>query len=120
MKLKRVYSTIIPFKGYLAITIFPWIFIRKELKSKYTEEVHRHETTHGYQQLELLWLLFFVWYVVEWFLKIPFCGFSGKRAYKSISFEREAFDHENDADYNDNRKHYAWVKKVFRVKKRLR
>lgn len=115
MKLKRVYSSIIPFSGYIAMTVFPWVFIRKDLAQKYTPTANRHETTHGYQQLECLWLLFFIWYVVEWLIKIPICYFANKDAYKSISFEQEAYYTQGQVDYNKNRKHYAWMKYIFKL-----
>ena len=35
-----------------------------------------------------------------------------KLAYKNISFEREAYQNQNDLDYLSNRKHYSWIKYV--------
>ena len=32
-----------------------------------------------------------------------------KLAYKNISFEREAYQNQNDLDYLSNRKHYSWL-----------
>ena len=116
MKLKRVYSSIIPFKRYLAMTVFPWVFIREELRSKYTPTVNRHETTHGLQQLETLWLPFFIIYGLEYIIKLPLCCFGFDRAYKSISFEQEAFDNQGKVNYNNERKHYAWIKYIFKLK----
>ncbi len=116
MKLKRVYSNIIPFSGYIAMTVFPWVFIRKDLSQKYTPTANRHELTHAYQQLECLWVLFFVWYVIEWFIKIPICYFTCKNAYRSISFEQEAYDNQGKVDYNKSRRHYAWMKYIFKLK----
>ena len=115
IKLKKVLSSIIPFKGYLAMTIYPWVFIRKDIAQKYTPTANRHETTHAYQQLECLWVLFFIWYLIEWFIKIPICFFVGKDAYKSISFEQEAYYTQGNVEYNKNRKHYAWIKYIFRL-----
>ena len=115
MTLKRVYSNIIPFPGYTAMTVCPWVFIRKKTKERYTEKTDRHETTHGLQQLETLWVLFFIIYLVEYLIKL-LITFSHKRAYKSISFEQEAYNFEWELDYNDRRKHYAWTKYIFKVK----
>ena len=42
MKLKKIYSNIIPFEGYLAVTIWPFVFIRKELAHKFTPAAERH------------------------------------------------------------------------------
>lgn len=118
MKLKRVYSKHFPFQGYLALTIFPWVFIRKKAKERYTDKVDRHETTHALQQIETLWILFFVWYGLEWLIKWFFCSFDGHRAYHSISFEQEAYEHEDELYYNDSHRHYNWVKYIFKLKEK--
>lgn len=116
IKLKRVYNQIIPVSGYIAITLFPLVFVRNDNKQKFTPTVNRHEVTHAYQQLECLWLIFFVWYLVEWVIKIPLCYFTGKDAYRSISFEQEAYANQGKVNYNKERKHYAWIKYVFKLK----
>lgn len=116
MELKRVYSRHFPFKGYLAMTFYPWVFIRKEYAKKYTAKVDRHETTHALQQIETLWVLFLVIYGLEWLIKWFCCGFNSKKAYLSISFEQEANEHEEELYYNEMRRHYAWVKYIFKLK----
>ena len=115
--MKKIYNNFIPFKGYLAMTVWPFIFIRKELTEKYTEKVHRHESIHAKQQLETLWVLFFVLYALEYVIKLILCG-DMNRAYKSISFEQEAFSNENDVNYLEKRKLWSWIKYVFKMKKR--
>lgn len=140
MELKKVYSSIIPFNGNKAMTVYPWVFIRKEYKDRFYSYVKRHETTHGYQQIECFILgvvlsgillilgcgwwslvplgLFWELYVLEWLLKIPLCFVTNKDAYCSISFEQEAIEHEWDKKYNDDRKHFAWMKYIFKLRKR--
>ena len=115
MTLKRVYNNIIPFKGYKAITFYPWVFIRESARQRYTDTVDRHETTHAHQQLECLWLFFFLIYGLEYLIKL-LCTFSTNRAYESVSFEQEAYEHEDEIGYNNVRKHFAWVKYVFKLK----
>ena len=114
MVLKRIYLKHFPFKGYIALTLCPWVFIREDLKHKYTDTVDRHETTHAFQQLETLWVFFFLIYGLEYLIKL-LITFSHKRAYKSISFEQEAYDHEDETYYNDVRKDFAWVKYIFKI-----
>jgi hypothetical protein len=48
-------------------------------------------------------------YIIEWFIKLFFYG---KDAYYNISFEREAYSNEYDYEYLENRKKYAWIKRV--------
>jgi hypothetical protein len=114
MVLKRIYSRHFPFKGYTAMTLCPWIFISEDLKYKYNDTVDRHETTHAFQQLETLWVFFLIIYCLEYLIKL-LITFSHERAYKSISFEQEAYDHEDETYYNDVRKGFAWVKYIFKI-----
>lgn len=112
MELKKVYNNIIPFKGYLALTIFPWVFIRKNAKQRFTDKVERHETTHAYQQMETIWIFFFLIYGLEYLVKL-LITFSHKKAYRSISFEQEAYLHEDEIHYNLFRDDYEWTNYVF-------
>ena len=142
MKLYKIYNNIIPFEGYLAITVWPWVFIRKDCADKYDDTAHRHETTHALQQVECLllglaitaillvlgcgwWSLipigfFFEWYLLEWLIKVVLCFFANRDAYYSISFEQEAFEHEEEVSYNEIRKDFEWIKYIFKLKKRRR
>lgn len=116
MKLRKVYKAHFPFSGYIALTLCPWIFIREDLKHRFTENVERHETTHALQQIETAWIFFLLLYGLEYLIKL-FCTFSHKRAYWSISFEQEANEHEQEVGYNNVRKHYAWIKYIFTLNK---
>lgn len=104
-----VKNNIIPFKGFTAITLWPFIFVRKDEEKYYTDVVDRHEHIHGEQQKEMLILFFYLWYLVEWIVKL--CIYRNRMtAYKNISFEREAYTHQNDMSYIENRMHYSWIK----------
>lgn len=96
--MKIVRNSIIPFKGYKAITIWPFIFVREECS--FDEVDLNHENIHGKQQLELLIIFFYLIYLVEWIIK----------GYRNISFEREAYGNEDNLNYLKTRKHYAWLK----------
>ena len=37
---------------------------------------------------------------------------SDDNAYKNISFEKEAYDNENDMDYLDKREHFSWIEYI--------
>ena len=113
MKIEVIYSKHIPLKGFMALTLWPWIFVRNENSSKFTPKSKRHEITHALQQVECLFLPFLLLYCLEWLIKVPFCGFDCKLAYKSISFEQEAYEHMEEVYYNDVRRHYAWIKFIF-------
>jgi hypothetical protein len=64
---------------------------------------------HARQQLEMLWLFFFLWYVIEYLIKrIRYRDHD--KAYRSISFEKEAFLNDSKPGYPDNRKSFSWRK----------
>lgn len=93
-----VKNNIIPVKPYDAMTLWPFIFVRKD--TRITEVLLNHERIHGRQQLELLIVPFLLWYVVEFVIRTLF----GKGdAYRNICFEREAYENENDMGYLDHR-----------------
>ena len=102
-------NNIIPFAGYSAINLFGILFVRKD--ANITDIMIRHESIHTKQMVEMLWIFFYLWYVIERFIKSfkygDETGGDGG-AYRNISFEREAYDNEDDETYLDNRKHYSW------------
>lgn len=92
-------NSIIPFKGFKAITLWPFIFVRKGCS--FDEIDLNHEKIHLKQQLELLVIPFFLIYISE----------SIFRKYRNISFEKEAYRYEEDLGYLKRRKHYAQWRK---------
>lgn len=111
--MKKIYTKHFPMKGFKALTLWPFIFVREDRKDYFTAKDERHETTHAIQQVECLWLLFLVIYGAEYVIKLPFCKFDTIRAYMSISFEQEAYEHEAETYYNEVRRHYAWLRYLF-------
>ncbi|MBN9313813.1 MAG: hypothetical protein BGO40_02660 [Chryseobacterium sp. 39-10] len=84
------------------ITLFPFIFLRKP-EDKTNAVLINHEKIHLRQQLELLVIFFYLWYVIEyyyWYFKLR----DSYLAYKFISFEREAYAQEGDLHYLQKRK----------------
>lgn len=41
--------------------------------------------------------------------------FGKVKAYRSISFEQEAYDNDDNYDYLNNRKRFSWLKNIFRL-----
>ena len=115
MELKEIYTRNFPARGYTALTVWPWVFIREDCRQKYTSTAKRHELTHACQQKECLLLPFFLWYALEWAVKLLVCRLDADRAYRSISFEQEAYANQAGVEYNRERRHFAWVKYVFRL-----
>lgn len=102
----EIHNNVIPFKGYKCITLFPFLFIRKDVKPM-SEVDYRHEDIHAIQQLEMLLVFFYLWYGIEYLIRF----FSDSRyPYRDISLEREAYENEDDEDYIRERKLYSWTK----------
>lgn len=91
-----------------AITLFPVILLRRP-EDRYNKTLINHEKIHLRQQLELLIIFFYLWYVIEyyfWYFRLK----DSFLAYKYISFEREAFAMEDDHDYLKTRKLWSFWK----------
>lgn len=89
------------------ITLWPFIVLREKYKTLSSEKLINHETIHIKQQAEMLVIIFYLWYIIEWFVKL----FKYRsRAYRNISFEREAYENENNKEYLKNRRLYSWIK----------
>lgn len=107
-----IYNKIIPFKGFKAINLFGILFVREECKGRITPVTINHESIHTEQMKELLFIPFYLIYFLEWLFKVIFVYPFSHKAYKNISFEKEAFGNEENFDYLKTRKHYAmWRKK---------
>ena len=130
--MKVIYNKFIPFKGFYAITIIKWIFVREEYKyldglSVYDKMIN-HESIHEQQILDFTpkifpkWLrytigsiCFYLLYGLEWLFKLIPCLIKNKSAYRSLCAEQEAFKNEANSNYINKRKKLAWLKKIFRL-----
>ena len=130
--MKVIYNKFIPFKGFYAITVIKWIFVREEYKyldglSIYDKMIN-HESIHEQQILDFTpkifpkWLrytigsiCFYLLYGLEWLFKLIPCLIKNKSAYRSLCAEQEAFKNESDSNYINKREKLAWLKKIFRL-----
>lgn len=100
----KINSKLLP-KSVGAITIFPFIFHKKEMSEVY----QNHENIHLKQQLELLVIPFYIIYVLNYIYNLLFWK-SHNSAYRNIIFEREAYKEESNLDYINNRKLFNFLK----------
>ena len=98
-----IYNNILPVKGFKCINLFGVLFVRKGLKM--TDVDFNHEAIHTKQMKEMLYVFFYIWYVIEWILRL----FKSGNAYRNISFEREAYSNQCYLKYNKERKRFAWL-----------
>jgi len=106
---KVIYNKYIPFKGFSAMACVWWIFVR--IGAKITTTCIRHEYIHVRQQKEMLVIFFFLWYGIEWLIRLIQYR-NAITAYKNISFEREAYCHQAEAGYLEIRKPYSFIKYI--------
>lgn len=93
--------------GYAGITIFPFIFLkRNHLKANIN--LVNHEKIHLIQQLELLIFPFYLWYGIEFLIRF-FIYRNWRIAYINISFEREAYTNEKDLNYLKSRSFWDFL-----------
>lgn len=108
MKVKKMgkFLRFVTFNNAAAITIAPFgIYVSEDYLDDTT--IINHESIHWKQQLEMLILPFYFWYLLEWFVRLIT---NTKDAYYAISFEHEANANEDNLKYLETRKHYSWLK----------
>lgn len=96
-------------KRTLGVTLYPLIILKKGLETN--KVVVSHEKIHLRQQLELLLLPFYLWYFIEYLIRLIQYK-NGFEAYKNISFEREAYANEDNLNYFKERKLYSFFKYI--------
>ena len=101
--MKIIYNNVIPFKGFKAINLFGIVFVRKGCKMNNIDI--NHEKIHSAQMKELLYIPFYIVYFIEWLIRFLYLG-NFDKAYRSTSFEVEAYYQQYDLKYLKNRKHY--------------
>ena len=82
MKVKKMtrFIKMIISDRFIGITLAPFgIYLREDYISQ--ERLINHENIHWRQQMEMLIILFYLWYLIEWLVRLPFGD-----AYKNLSF----------------------------------
>lgn len=102
-----VFKYLIP-KGFRGLTVFPFVFLLNK-KDKVNTVLLNHEKIHIRQQVELLVVFFFIWYGIEFLVRMIQCK-NRREAYYNISFEREAYANEKDLDYLKKRSFWSFLK----------
>lgn len=130
----RIVNNWIPVHGFTAMTVWPFVFVRKEYVNELKrrgmwDTIMNHERIHGEQQVEMgavgifvaallvavgcgWWAvaavpMFFWWYVGEFVVRKIF---GHGDAYRKIGFEREAYNNEDDLEYLTDRRPFEWVR----------
>jgi len=90
-----------------AMAVYPFM-VFKDPAQKNDRVLINHEKIHFYQQLELLILPFYFFYLLNYLINlIRFKNHTD--AYLNICFEQEAFANDYKSGYLKNRKPYSWL-----------
>nr|WP_199002268.1 hypothetical protein [Flavobacterium sp. ASV13] len=93
--------------GYRGMAVCPFVLMKHEF-DKADKIFVNHEKIHLRQQIEMLILPFFIWYFLEYLIRLIQYK-NGALAYRNISFEREAYAKETDLDYLKNRSFFQFL-----------
>lgn len=108
--MKIVRNKFIPFGGYKCINLFGVLFVKGN--AVIDDTTITHETIHTKQMQETAYIFFYLWYGIEWLIRLikyKDCH----TAYRNVSFEREAYEWQEDCIYPEVRTHYIWLEHVF-------
>lgn len=95
-------------KNFNGITLWPFVVLKDD-SLKDDAVFLNHERIHLRQQAELLVLFFYVWYGLEFMVRL--LQYRNKfMAYKNISFEREAYRYETDFSYLKSRRIFGFLR----------
>lgn len=101
-------NKILPPKGFKCLNLCGIILMRSDTSPMRPQD-YNHEDIHTAQMKEFLYVPFYIWYILEYIVRLFQYFFDTKWAYRNISFEREAYDNQNDLDYLHNRSMFAWI-----------
>ncbi len=103
-----IFSKIFLSSRFNAMAIWPFIILNDK-KLKYDKIVLNHEKIHLKQQIEMLLVFFYIWYVIEFIVRLLVCR-SWMNAYYTISFEKEAYENEQNLTYIRQRNFWNFLK----------
>jgi len=92
----------------VGLSLWPFIIL-KNTSLKDDSVLINHERIHLKQQLELFIIPFYIFYLTEWLIRC-LLYMDTYKAYQNISFEREAYQNEDNLDYVNNRTVFSFIK----------
>ena len=108
--MKIVKNRFIPPRGFAYVNLFGVLFTRRD--KPISDVTFNHEQIHTEQMKEMLYVFFYLWYLIEWLVRLIILRDS-HQAYRAISFEREAYANQEDLTYLGGRKRYRWLTYIF-------
>ncbi len=103
---------VVPKLRVAAMAIYPFILIQK-VSYKNEAVLVNHEKIHHRQQLELLVVPFYLFYLLHYLYNLLKYR-KHQLAYLNIVFEKEAYAQQQNLTYLNTRRIFSWIK-YFRV-----
>lgn len=88
--MKIIYNSFIPFKGFIGVNLFGYIFVRKEFEGALPTDFFAHEYCHTKQMKRDGYVYFYIRYLYEYvrgLIKYK----DSRMAYHNVSYEVEAY-----------------------------
>lgn len=95
-------------KKFNGMTIWPFIVLQ-HADLKEDNILINHERIHLRQQVEMLVVFFYIWYLIEFLLRWIQTR-NRYQAYRNISFEREAYHNEKNMEFLSTRSFFNFLK----------
>lgn len=109
-RMKVIHNRLLPpGRNYSAINLFGVLFVKNG--TAVTPLLLNHEAIHTAQMRELWYLPFYLLYIMEWLWRLAECRGNSYKAYRSISFEREAYSCAGNPGYLSERHSFAQYRK---------
>ncbi len=96
-RLTKLFEAILG-QGIRALAFWPFIIMPRS--TVIDAELINHERIHLRQQIEMLVIPFYIWYLIEYYTK----------GYWNISFEKEAYSNEKNLHYLKKRRIFAFLR----------
>ena len=106
--MKVIVSKYLLRKGFTGMALWPFVLVRSKVQ-KADPIFLNHEKIHLRQQIEMLLLPFFIWYVLEFLIRLVWYR-NRNTAYRNISFEREAYAQEKNMQFLSRRSFWNFIK----------
>ena len=104
--MKIIRNKILPIgKNFYAMNIFGVVFAKGDCN----DIILNHELIHTLQMRELLYIPFYVLYFIEWLIKLIRYR-NNYKAYRNISFEKEAYINQYNPNYQKERRKFTFLK----------
>ena len=88
------------------MNLFGVLFTRRD--KSISDKTLNHEMIHNEQMKEMLYVFFYLWYIIEWLIRLIILRDSHK-AYRAILFKQEAYANQENLTYLEGRKRYRWL-----------